>query len=113
MGKLFVSVHRVSLVQELLGALRKIYLVHAVDFSVQRIYVVGFLRDSEGLNSIFLAGFFLLEVALHLEGAIAALRHAEAVRLRLEAGGGGPRMMVHEGVRVGRLGAETRGHDQF
>ena len=81
MGKLFVSVHRVSRVEEFLRALRKIYLVHAADLSVQRIYVVGFLCHSEGLNSIFFAGFVLLEVALHLECAIAALRHAEAVRL--------------------------------
>ena len=108
-----MSVHRVSLVEEFLGALRKIYLVHAADFSVQRIYVVGFLRNSESLDSIFLAGFVLLEVALHLERAIAALRHTEAVGLRLVPRGAGPSMMVHEGVRVGRLGAETRRRDQF
>lgn len=69
--------------------------------------------DSEGLDSIFLAGFVLLEIALHLESAIATLCHAEPFGLGLEPWCFGSSMMVHKSVGVGRLGAEACCHDQF
>ena len=62
-----MSVHRVRLIKELLGALSKIYLIHASNFGVECVDVLSLLRHSESLDGVFLARFFLLEVALHLQ----------------------------------------------
>lgn len=94
-------------------ALRKIYLVHAHNFGVETVNVVRLCIDSESLDCALLRRFFLLEIAFHLESAIAAACDAEAVRFALVAWSGDTGVVVDEGVGVGRLSRETSGDDQF
>ena len=70
--------------------------------------VGGLLRNVELPDGVLLGGLVLLEVTFHLEGAVTAAFHTEALLLILEAGRVRTSVVIDKSVRVRRFRTETR-----
>jgi hypothetical protein len=95
------------------SAFGEVVLVSHLDLSHGVLYVVTFLNKFRFVDRVFEGLFFLLEIAFHLESAFALQSGTESVSFRLVARSSRSSVMVHESVRMRRLGSESSGADEF
>ena len=95
------------------SAFSEVILVSHLDLGHGVLYVVSFLIKFRFVDRVFKSLLFLLEIAFHLKSALALQSSTESVNFRLVPRSSRSSVMVHESVRVNRLGSESSGADEF
>lgn len=110
---LLVGVNGTSFVKQSLGICRLLCLIFVINPLIHECNVLSLLLHLERMDGVFLSRLILLEVALHLEGAVLPVRHAETIILIHVARSVRAGIVVYERVCVCRLRTKARSRDKF
>lgn len=113
MRAFLVSVHGSCFAEEEFGALSKVFLVVNLDFDRGVFNVRALLIQLRLMDSVKLGLLFLLEVALHLQGAVVLLGSTESISFRQESRCSRSSVVIQEGVSVGGLGSKSGSVNEF